>query len=972
MAEQENITIETQPPKVVGWRHVWQAPVLLCGIAAIGWASWFAIKTTPRTDRGASLLVAKDQLTRGEYEEALGTLNERVMPFMAKNELTRDQQRDFYLLRARALYFGQRELMISRKENHEAIVREYDEAKNLGAELSVSDYTALTRSKASLGELDAALTYLSKIDPGTAEGQESRIDLYKELIDTLLAAKPLRADVALTLVAELSEQPELSDEDRLWTLSRQSDLFLRQDLYEEAVNRILRVLPRLDNAQAAPRQVGEVLLTLGEAYLHLDQFARASEQLERALQMLGESHVSTPRALRLMALLDQTAGGDRLLAARDRYNAILSEYGNSDEVPRALLGLAEVESTLANTQAPGLLNQSVQHYGQVVDLLTGKDIELGAHDDEQNISGAQNSPSGQHEDHDNQGNESPQSDAGESKPTDDPHADPHGEAGHGGETASADAKHEHKSNHSENKHDVATDHAHAQHAENNAHGNHDEQFVLDEELLHDTLRSLVARFAEQFDKRDYGAALRFGELAERLTGSDNAPSEVLLGLARTHREIAAQMLKSAAGNVTNTGNVNQDSALTLAGLDPATQREARTHLLRGAEYYRAHAAGVVQTDAKAYGDSLWGAADMFDRAGDLPGSALAFEQFAADFPGDSRKPEAVFRLAQAQRAQGDLDVAASLYRSLISGEAGDSRLSGRFADASLVPLAQTLLADSKAENDAEAEEVLQRVLRGDVGGTSTAQYRMALRVLGSYYYDTGRYERAIERLQEYLDRTRELQSEAVQASAPSANGSAVVTTSDDAAKPSDADTLGLLYKLADAHRLSAAAITSGFDAAMPDSRRRELETARKERLVSALALFAQVEEGLGHLPRRTAIDDLRYRNSLLYRADCAFDLRDFDTAVRLYDEARERNPRDPASLIAMIQIVASLLEQGRTAEALTANSRAKKFYESLPASVWDDPSLPMTRKQWEQWLDVQTQLAGGGERASQPLPGEPP
>jgi hypothetical protein len=67
----------------------------------------------------------------------------------------------------------------------------------------------------------------------------------------------------------------------------------------------------------------------------------------------------------------------------------------------------------------------------------------------------------------------------------------------------------------------------------------------------------------------------------------------------------------------------------------------------------------------------------------------------------------------------------------------------------------------------------------------------------------------------------------------------------------------------------------------------------------------------------------------------------------------------------MMQIVNSLVAQGQLDRAQTANARAKRFYESLPESVWDDPTLPMSRKDWERWLDSQVKLGalastGGG------------
>lgn len=61
----------------------------------------------------------------------------------------------------------------------------------------------------------------------------------------------------------------------------------------------------------------------------------------------------------------------------------------------------------------------------------------------------------------------------------------------------------------------------------------------------------------------------------------------------------------------------------------------------------------------------------------------------------------------------------------------------------------------------------------------------------------------------------------------------------------------------------------------------------------------------------------------------AFDLKDYETAIRHYDAARERYPKDPASLVAMIQIVNAYIELGDTQRAQTANYRAKAFYDSL-------------------------------------------
>ena len=110
---------------------------------------------------------------------------------------------------------------------------------------------------------------------------------------------------------------------------------------------------------------------------------------------------------------------------------------------------------------------------------------------------------------------------------------------------------------------------------------------------------------------------------------------------------------------------------------------------------------------------------------------------------------------------------------------------------------------------------------------------------------------------------------------------------------------------------------------------------------------------------------LKLRNAHFYIADCAYDLGDYEAALKLYDRARQRYPRDAASLVAMVQIVNTHMAMGDLRRARTANERARRFFASVPDSAWDDPTLPMDREAWERWLDASAALYsvadGGGE-----------
>lgn len=432
--------------------------------------------------------------------------------------------------------------------------------------------------------------------------------------------------------------------------------------------------------------------------------------------------------------------------------------------------------------------------------------------------------------------------------------------------------------------------------------------------------SLLSRFKEQFELSNHELAQRYAKLAERVWGEEQSPAELMLGLAEVHKRLAEEVLAAAGG----------DGLMGLAEADAGTQREARAHLMEAGDYYKRHAAKVVLTDAEAYSRSVWDSADAFDRAGDLQASTGAFQQFVADFPSDPRHAEAVFRLAQASMAAGDVERAAGLFQGLIDSR-GSATGAGEFADLSFVPLARALLLDADPANDSRAESFLVRVVDGEVAGPSSPVFRDGLRELADHLHRTGRFAGAIQRYTQYLELL------------------------------GDRDTV-VEYKLAESCRGLATEIERALRTGMPEGTKRDLSVQRDGHLERAQALYAGARAALAARKTRSTLESLYLRNATFYEADCAFDLGDFGGAARLYEGARERYSKEPAALVAMTQIVSCLLAQGETAKAQIAQQRAKRFYESLPESVWDDPTLPMGREGWQRWLDAQAALtsAGGG------------
>lgn len=433
------------------------------------------------------------------------------------------------------------------------------------------------------------------------------------------------------------------------------------------------------------------------------------------------------------------------------------------------------------------------------------------------------------------------------------------------------------------------------------------------------LESLLARSEDALSAGEPFDAAEFARLGEELYAGQDVPSATYLALARAHEGAAAALL----------GKPIEDTR-TLLGLDPSARAEVQRHMIIAASNYSLHAERHVVTNLPIFADSLWRSADLFDRAGDQPEAISAFQNYAESMPSDPRHAEALFRLAEALRAMGDFAAAADVYKGLIEEkEAGGNADVGALADASHVPLAQAYLYDEDPANDQEAETLLVNAIDGSMGSTDTQLFRDALLELAGLYDRTDRPERAIERYEEFRNRYSD-----------------------------DPETPAVVFRLADAHRRLADSIEQSLLNPMPAAERNRRSLEMNEHRREAIDRYADAIE---RLDRRSAsslgiFETIALRNAHFYLGDCAFDLGEYDRAINFYDRARDRYGEDPASLVAMVQIVNAYIQTGQIGRARTANERAKRFYAMMPDSVWDDPTLPMDRDDWETWLASSTEL----------------
>lgn len=433
--------------------------------------------------------------------------------------------------------------------------------------------------------------------------------------------------------------------------------------------------------------------------------------------------------------------------------------------------------------------------------------------------------------------------------------------------------------------------------------------------------SLTQRYQARALAGDLETALSYAKLCVEAYPSDAAPAEATLRLADAHLALAESVLHA---------NTGESGSVDIRTLDPVSLDMVRVHFREAGRAYQKHVQQSTVGDPELAAASLWKAADSFDRAGDQEAAIGLFTEFMQSRRQDPRQYEARFRLARAFAALGEHGTAIRLFEQIIAERPGSDE-----AYRSYVPLAQSLIAEG-GDHFEKAEQWLLQVVSGRIFQPSAPQFRDAVVELGRLYLRTSRFPDAIERLSEALDRYPDLE-----------------------------DRTRVQFELADAHRLSAAQMDQQLKDAMPLSERTRVEELRVARLNEALALYETVRAALeGHgKPSARPIDAVMLRNAIFYRGDCAFDLGQYDTAIRYYDAAAQRYSHDPASLVAMVQIVNCYASLGKWREASTAHERAQDRLREMPEEAWRTGAVPMDRRHWERWLEASLQIREQDSRA---------
>jgi tetratricopeptide (TPR) repeat protein len=349
-------------------------------------------------------------------------------------------------------------------------------------------------------------------------------------------------------------------------------------------------------------------------------------------------------------------------------------------------------------------------------------------------------------------------------------------------------------------------------------------------------------------------------------------------------------------------------------------REMRT---KAGDAYVAFSRSLTITDDGGYGDALWKGIELYDRAANLQSVMSALDLFVAERPEDALAPEALRRLGLAYQAAGMFDKAVAAFQ----------RNQFRYpqslaASKSAVPLAQAYVSKGP-DSYSKAESVLRSVIENNPLLTPEAEeFKQALFELAQLYYRTNRFEEAVSRLEELVERY-----------------------------PNESRMGQLLFLMGDSYRKSAALLDVRLALASTEAQPAggtdgaEAAAAKRDRLSKARQLYDRVVDLYrASTAQQDETDKLYLKLAHFYRADCLYDLGSYDEAIRAYDAAAFRYQEDPSALAAYVQIVNSYCALGKLDEAKTANERAKWLLRRMPQESFTDGSFAMPKAYWEQWL----------------------
>jgi tetratricopeptide (TPR) repeat protein len=343
------------------------------------------------------------------------------------------------------------------------------------------------------------------------------------------------------------------------------------------------------------------------------------------------------------------------------------------------------------------------------------------------------------------------------------------------------------------------------------------------------------------------------------------------------------------------------------------EKQARAVLCRVALAHR-RSAKLHFTD-RSYPDDLWDSAMAYLEGRDYQSAVRMFQQYLREEV-RRRNPQGWTNLGEALLALDRPDDALSALNKCIDFYPRDA---ASFR-------ARLLAGRAYVDNGdmARAERRLRANLDGELLTPASKEWRDSLFALGELLYRTGRYDEAMRRLEEAVQRY-----------------------------PDSRPALYARYLLADSHRQLAKAESAKLAQDAVESTRIARSNRIRGFLRAALDGFRQTEDLLvrsQETSEPTPSDKALLRNCGFAIGSLLFDLGQYDAAIKTYTQLANRQPDAPESLDAYLQIARAYRQLDNQAEARAALKQAQAVLARMKPQVALRETTNRSRQEWEETL----------------------
>lgn len=406
--------------------------------------------------------------------------------------------------------------------------------------------------------------------------------------------------------------------------------------------------------------------------------------------------------------------------------------------------------------------------------------------------------------------------------------------------------------------------------------------------LRDAVLAAQSAFVSQ---REFGAAAGLVEQIATLFGKDFQ----LELKARTLEAWGDHLLASAAER-------------RLAG--DSQMAEGRRRLREAGQAYEQLAAERFSTSE--HPDHLWRAAEVYYRGQSFSSAERTLREYLKQEP-ERRNATALLRLGQAQLAQADSRRAVATLRECIEFHPGDPATYQARLDCS------TALED---QGDlVEAETLLRYNLVGSTLSPRSPEWRDSLFRLGRMLHAQKKYEEAINRLEEAIERY-----------------------------PDDPQSRLAQYLVADAYRHAAKEPMQAFEQAQTVNERNKNLRLAQSHLTNALKNYDKVQREITLSQDNSPLDRAMLRNCYMLKGAVLFDLERYQEAAKEYSNVSTLFQNEPFVLETLVQVSNCWRRLNDPEKARGAIDQALAVLERLPPDADFAATTTLTRSEWESML----------------------